>query len=423
MRLRKRGDVWHVRYYIDGPDGRERIERTTNCTDRKAAEAIGRQWERDAADPAHAARASATLTEAVNLMVTSYRELVARGEKRQDTLEFYERKAGQLLRCFGVGFRLASMSPNAVDEYTAKRTGEGASAQTLKKELGTLWLALRYAKRAQLWRGDIEELEPLGLTMTYVPRERWLPRPEVWQLLGRMRMQDRGAQIAFMVGVGAEWSAVGRAEREDVRTINGVDHVLVRGTKRKSRRRVVPLVFPWQKALVDHALANGEGADGFLFRPWDKVCRDIAEAADDAKLRRCSPNDLRRTFGTWLRAEGIIPAEIGAMMGHRDSTMAERVYAKLDPSTLATLVLGQSRSATPVPHGEVQTMEAAQTSEPRIAETPGDLCRREELNFGPWDYDSVGWPDSSMQDRKRIAKSRGAAAPPVPPLRVVRGSR
>jgi len=46
----------------------------------------------------------------------------------------------------------------------------------------------------------------------------------------------------------------------------------------------------------------------------------------------CSPNDLRRTYATWLRAQGVEPQLIGAAMGHRDSRMVERVTGAY-PST------------------------------------------------------------------------------------------
>ncbi len=65
MQLRKRGDVW----YGTWQEGGRRIVRTTRCTDRKAAEARVRQWERDAADPNHAFAQTATLTAALKLLL------------------------------------------------------------------------------------------------------------------------------------------------------------------------------------------------------------------------------------------------------------------------------------------------------------------------------------------------------------------
>ncbi|MDB4991151.1 MAG: hypothetical protein JWN04_6329 [Myxococcaceae bacterium] len=49
-------------YYADLRLGRRRRQ-STRCTDRKAAELIARQWERDAADPDYATTSQATLSD------------------------------------------------------------------------------------------------------------------------------------------------------------------------------------------------------------------------------------------------------------------------------------------------------------------------------------------------------------------------
>src|SRR5581483_11027128 len=53
---------------------------------------------------------------------------------------------------------------------------------------------------------------------------------------------------------------------------------------------------------------------------------------------RISSHDLRRTFATWLRADGVAVREVAAMLGHADSRMAERVYARLPPDLLRDLL-------------------------------------------------------------------------------------
>jgi hypothetical protein len=62
--------------------------------------------------------------------------------------------------------------------------------------------------------------------------------------------------------------------------------------------------------------------------------RSLARACARAGIAACTPNDLRRTYGTWLRLAGVAPATIGAAMGHADGRMAERVYARLDAAAL-----------------------------------------------------------------------------------------
>src|SRR2546425_5097005 len=63
-----------------------------------------------------------------------------------------------------------------------------------------------------------------------------------------------------------------------------------------------------------------------------------AELAPYEPFPRVSSHDLRRTFGTWLRADGVPVSVDAAMLGHADSRMAERVYAKLPPDLLRDLL-------------------------------------------------------------------------------------
>ncbi len=46
-------------------------------------------------------------------------------------------------------------------------------------------------------------------------------------------------------------------------------------------------------------------------------------------------NDLRRTFATWLKLAGVADSLIAQCMGHRDTRMVERTYARLSTPDLA----------------------------------------------------------------------------------------
>ena len=81
------------------------------------------------------------------------------------------------------------------------------------------------------------------------------------------------------------------------------------------------------------------GLDLLLDRFMDAWARhDLEAACARAKIDRCTPNDLRRTFGTRFRGLGVDPHVIGAAMGHQDSRMVERVYGRLPTDALAGLL-------------------------------------------------------------------------------------
>ena len=166
-RLFKRGRVWYAWFYESG----QRVTRTTKCRDRSAAELVARQWERDAADPDHAAARTATLTGALQLLLRRDAEEVGAGRRSPDTVSFHRTKAGHLVRVFEldaeerhIPFPLATFRAADVDRYISTRRGETAADTTISKELVVLRKALRLAIRAGLWRGRVEEVIPVAFS-------------------------------------------------------------------------------------------------------------------------------------------------------------------------------------------------------------------------------------------------------------------
>ena len=228
-------------------------------------------------------------------------------------------------------FYLRELSARHVDSYISTRRAEGAAENTIGKELVVLRKALKLARNHGIWEGDVNAILPVGFSPAYEPRRRSLTPEDVSKLLAELR-PDRAARVAFIVASSASWSPTNNARREDIAA--DFSRVHVRGTKRSTRDRVVPAVLPVQRELLRFAAKHGEGADGFLFRNWSSAVRDIKAACKRAGLEPCSPNDLRRTFAVWLRSAGAPPDLIAPCMGHRDSTMVERVYGRLSAEVL-----------------------------------------------------------------------------------------
>src|SRR2546422_8620879 len=116
---------------------------------------------------------------------------------------------------------------------------------------------------------------PISFLPEYVPRKRFLTREELCRLLAS-QTRDHAAQVAFMVATSAEWGAVMRARREDVS--EDLAFVRIRGTKRKTRDRVVPIVTKDQRTLLKYALEHAQGEKGQLFLDWQNVRRDLRAA-------------------------------------------------------------------------------------------------------------------------------------------------
>jgi len=335
LRLFKRDGVWYADLHVGG----RRQKVSTRCTDRRAAEAVARQLERDAADPDHATARKATLSDALKLLTDTRESEAKAGKKSVSTVGFYRKKAGHWVRMLEtndagdfVPYPLSRLRAADVDRCVAQRRTEGAGEGTIAKELVTLRAALKLAKRAGMWRGDIDEVLPVGFAPEYKPRERALTYAEAFALLAELTA-DRAARVAFILATSANWNESERARRPDINRDR--TEVTVRGTKRATRHRVVPIVSEAQRALLEHAMAHAQGPGDPMFTRWINVRRDLHAACERAKIPPCTPNDLRRTCATWLRAEGLPPHLLGPLMGHADSRMVERVYGRLSPAQLA----------------------------------------------------------------------------------------
>jgi len=323
-RLFKRGTTWYC--WVFDANGK-RIQKSTRCRDRKAAEAVARELERRAADPTHAASNQTTLAAAIQNLI---RDRMLK-DRAPGTLAMLRLKGGHLTRILGADLPLAQVDAKAVDAFVDQRLKEGAAKNTIHKELSTLRGALKVAKRRGEYVRDIGAVMPDGFSAEYRPRERFLSGAEARALLAELT-PDRAACVAFILATGARWSEAEAAMVVDVDLPREV--VFLRGTKTEGSRRVVPIVGV-ARPLLEHALRYAQGEGGKLFRSWGNVRRDLHEACERAGIAPVSPNDLRRTCATWLRQGGVEPHLIAAMLGHTDSRMVERVYGRLPVESLA----------------------------------------------------------------------------------------
>lgn len=321
--LFKRGGIWWMR--TDPITGKAK---TTGCRDRLAASAFRAERERTAADPNHAAAKAETLADAVQRL----KDARASMGKSSD---YHEVKLGHWVRIFGAGRELAFVgSPEGFDQYVATRRaepvaeGKNVGNHTISKEVGVMLTALRMAKRAGRYAGDLDVLRPFDLSAGYVPRTRALTAAELGALLGALT-PDRGAFVALCVGLGVRKGEAFALQPEHVDLEAGVVHVP--GTKTAGARRTVPVLAPF-RGLVAAAAWH------LPLRPWARgnYLRDLAAACKRANIPTCTPNDLRRTHATLLRNAGVDRDVVRSLLGHAaGSKMLETVYDAPKPLELA----------------------------------------------------------------------------------------
>lgn len=335
---RKGSPYWWCHFYSASG---ERLAESTRTRDKRAALSYLRRREREEQEPGAAQRRAATLRSALKALVDD-RQVKASSEtasRSKSTVHFYLAKSARLLAHFGEEFLLRDVTSAAVDGYVSARRLAKVKDSTIHKELTTLRAALKIAKRAGFWLGDIDAVLPHDVSGASEPRSRWLTRAELDRVLADLIEKrarcDRAARVAFVVATSAEWSATVRARREDVSADRAFVHV--RGEKRDTRARDVPIVRDWQRELLAIALEHADGDDGLLFRPWtnSNSNRELDWCAARLGIEPFGWNDLRRTCAQWLRADGVALEIVSAVLGHADGRMVERVYGRLSPATLA----------------------------------------------------------------------------------------
>ncbi len=396
MKLYRRSDqelTWYVEYR-DADN--KRVRKSTHCEHHDAAKAIGLQWEKEAAEGITRVHREATLGEGVDLLLEHFKRLARAGKGSEATTTFYTHKAKVLVDHWTRDKLLKDLSPTDVDSFVEQLRTDGYSEHTIKKELTTVSLILGLSKRARIWKGDIDELMPLRFGSSYKPRERVLAPDELNSLLGRL-LPDRAAFIAFAVATSARWSEALAAQWVDVQGDLAfvLDprfpfYVKLNGTKTELSARTVPIVAPWQRTLMAyvfrHAMSR-ETKTGSLFMPWGtgNNVRELERACTKAGIDSISLNDCRRTHATWMRTSKVDLPLISGMMGHADTTMVQRVYARLSPEQLGSgirdnLNLPQPTQATPdlfdrIMAGEHPTNIPEVTAEVVSRETTSEVTR------------------------------------------------
>jgi hypothetical protein len=248
------------------------------------------------------------------------------------------------------------------------------------------------------------------MTTTSPERARWTR----WEVLGLAMVlpPERMVVVAFAVATGCDPGALWRARRGDI--ASDFSTCRVHGTKRKTRERTVPQPLTEQRSLLAWAVRHAEGAIGDrLFSTWTNMRRDLIAACEKLGIPRCSPNDLRRTYGTWLRAEGIEPQLIGAAIGHSDSRMVERVYGRLPSDALAKLLSERgARAPLPSPTEATAAAPEAQMS-PSSDEREGHRVDQPLVRYLSGAPGQMGSPQDIADKTSVVAKPRPATEIPV----------
>ncbi len=170
------------------------------------------------------------------------------------------------------------------------------------------------------------------------------------------------------------------ARRGDENKAASIVHI--HGTKTVYAEDDIPITVvsrPWFDWALDHA--PGKKAGGLLFAPWGNISRDIHAACVRASIAPITPNDLRRSFGSWHKIAGAHVPDVARMLRHGDDKLAQTTYARVEGEQLGAIVGRQLEASNqPVPILYQTTRESETNvppSEDETAEKPAPPARVE----------------------------------------------
>ncbi|MBA2720764.1 MAG: site-specific integrase [Chloroflexi bacterium] len=329
--LFKRGGTWYADYF-DRNGGRCRC--STRTSDIQIARARLRDLELATTD--RAAHATETIDAALAYFVD-----VVHASSPSGTIRCYQQKARHVSRLLGATL-LDKLTREAVERYIATRIAEAAHPHSVHKELVVLRGALKSARGRDRFHGDADVVPKFDAQ--YQPRTVYLTPDQFLSLVDHLvppprsnskpgplaRYEARKANRALYCLLIA-LASPRRGELEALRwEMIDIGRGVIRIPKGKTVSRLVaihPVLRPWIEAM--HV------GDGSVVEPWSNIVRDLELACTRAGVPRVTPNDLRRTFASWLVQAGVSLYVVSRLLGHKSTRMVELVYGQLDEATLA----------------------------------------------------------------------------------------
>lgn len=366
---REESPYWMCRFSV--PGGKP-VRKSTRRTNKREAQRLADQWEREALDRAqYGVSDELTLEQALGFWIRHHQNNPkAHAQTRVDKI--LGRKKG----CRGLDPMLPfhKLSKTLLMDYQQQRIAEGVSEQTVNHEINAISAAYNLVKDDYLVRpgltfprftlestprplsdaevdallADLHPDRPIkggrGGTTTYVPSaDRWGTmmreiRQQNWDLV--VCLVDTGLRLGELCAV--TWDLVDTTD-----WTFQVERTKTKGKRTVSRRRFMRVHPTKRMREVLERRYRDRGNNPYLFSAWKRVpdgrwFRDkapqkstvsIRKAMDRvginspenvARWRRRDVRSLRDTFATRLRRKGVGLDNIQELLGHSTMTMTQK---------------------------------------------------------------------------------------------------
>lgn len=216
--------------------------------------------------------------------------------------------------------------------YDAHRREAGVAPGTIAKELEILRAALRWAARKRLTGQTGEFWFP------HVPERphRHLDREEARRLMAACKSPHVKLFVVLALTTAGRreallsltWDRVDFAGRR-------IDLAGPQATSRRKNRATVPMNARAEAALREaQGVASSKYVIEYAGGRIHSIKTAFGEAVKAAGVAPCTPHTLRHTAAVWMARERVPMPEIARYLGHSDSRLTERTYARYSPDYL-----------------------------------------------------------------------------------------
>jgi integrase len=235
-----------------------------------------------------------------------------------------------VLAHFGA-YRPDHITKELCEDYREKRQGDGKSLGSVHTELGHLRSALTYAVKI----GLIERAPHIWRPAKPAPKERFLSRSEINALIDSAETPHVKLAIILMLGTAGRVGAILDLEWSRVDFERGTINLRRDDSVTRKGRAAVPMNGMTRAALqTAHGAALTDYVVEYAGGPVRSIRTGFKAACKRAGIEGATIHTLRHTAAVYMAEAGVPMWKISQYLGHSNTAITERVYARFAPSAM-----------------------------------------------------------------------------------------
>lgn len=224
-------------------------------------------------------------------------------------------------------------------EYVRKRRKLGKRGEAGQETAdGTIWTEMGHLRTVLVWAADkrlIEHAPKIERPSKPKPKERYLTRDEAAALVEAASAPHVRLAIILALTTAARIGAVLDLTWDRVDFARAQIRLSLPDATTRKGRATVPINANLMAALKEaHAGALTDHVIEWNGKRMASIKTGFNAAVSAAGLEDVTPHVLRHTAAVWMAEDGVDMEEIAQYLGHDDSRITRRVYARFSPAHL-----------------------------------------------------------------------------------------